>query len=58
MIFPKIVHLIYIPWDKDQKIKNNCMDFDISFYKQFKNILGFEWTVIMWTRDKIEKFMK
>jgi hypothetical protein len=56
MDFPKIVHLIYIPWDKNQKLKKNYMDFDEGFYKQFKKDLK-GWKVKLWTWDKIEKIM-
>ena len=57
MTFPKIVHLIYIPWDKKQLLKTDFLDFDNSFYIRFQEQLGDNWVVIMWTMDKIEKFM-
>lgn len=57
MNFPKIVHLIYIPWDKSQKLKTDFMDFDLAFYNKFRKKIEPEWEVILWTRDIIEKFM-
>ncbi len=57
MKFPKIIHLIYIPWDKNQKLKHDYMDFDASFYHSFCKQLNSEWKVILWTRDRIENFM-
>lgn len=57
--FPKTVHLIYIPWDKKQRLKHDHMDFDKVFWKKFEQQLKRKgWKVMMWTRDKIEKFME
>ena len=54
--FPKIVHLIYIPWDKNTGIiKEDEDDFDHTFYKDFsKN--NPDWEVKMWTLSKINDF--
>lgn len=57
MEFPKIIHLIYIPWNKNQKIKDNYMDFDTRFYHSFRKNISQDWEIILWTRDKIENFM-
>jgi len=56
-MFPRIIHLIYIPWDKHQKLKSDQLDFDQSFYHSFQARLGSRWNVKMWTWNKIEQFM-
>ena len=54
--FPKIVHLIYFPWDKTGKLKNNENDFNHDFYETFKNNNS-EWEVRLWTLSKIKSFL-
>jgi mannosyltransferase OCH1-like enzyme len=56
MEFPRIVHLIYIPWDQRQKLKKDYMDFDQTFYYEFKEQVGNNWKVKLWTWDKIKIF--
>ena len=35
--FPKIIHMIYIPWHrKTELLKENELDFDHTFYNNFK----------------------
>ena len=57
MRFPKIIHLIYIPWNRKQKLKKDYMDFDRSFYYNFKKQVGNKWEVKLWTWDIINIFM-
>ena len=54
--FPKIVHLIYIPWNKDGKLKSNEKDFDHSFYEKFKSENP-SYEIKMWTLANIKKFI-
>ena len=53
MVFPKIIHMIYIPWNRKQKIKKDYMDFDKSFYYNFIKQVGNKWEVKLWTWDII-----
>lgn len=54
--FPNIVHLMYFPWERKTGIlKQNEMDFDLSFYKSFKD-RNPDYEVILWTLSKIKKF--
>jgi len=53
---PKIIHLIYIPWDKNQKIKENYMDFDIKPYEKIKNENP-DFEVKMWILPEIQNFL-
>lgn len=48
------LHLIYIPWDKDQKLKDDQYDFDHTFYNNIKNIPDID--VYLWTYDKLKTF--
>jgi len=54
---PKIIHLIYIPWNKEQKLKDNYLDFDLTPYQKLeKNIPDYE--IKLWTLPKIQDFVK
>ena len=54
--FPKIVHLIYFPWEKKTGIlKPDEMDFDKSFYYKFKKNNP-KYKIKLWTLSKIKKF--
>ena len=55
--FPKIVHMIYIPWNsKTGILKDDEFEFDHTFYNNFKKNNP-EWKVILWTLSKINKFI-
>ena len=54
--FPKIVHLIYFPWDKKTgKLKLNEYDFDYTFYNKFVDNNN-DWEIKLWTLSKIKNF--
>tara|TARA_X000000368_G_C22911056_1_gene658572 strand:- start:46 stop:882 length:837 start_codon:yes stop_codon:yes gene_type:complete len=54
--FPKIVHLIYFPWERKTGIlKPDEMDFDQSFFFKFKKDNP-EYKIKLWTLSKIKKF--
>ncbi len=54
--FPRIIHLIYIPWCKSTgKIKANELDFDKKFYYNFKNE-NKNYKIKLWTLSKLLKF--
>lgn len=53
---PKIIHLIYIPWDKNQKLKDNYLDFDKNSYEELRNKSP-EYFVKMWTLPDIKEFL-
>jgi hypothetical protein len=54
--FPKIIHLIYFPWDKTGKLKDNENDFNHKFYDIFK-VNNPEWEVRLWTLSKMKQFI-
>lgn len=55
---PKIVHLIYIPWEKDGKtLKTDELDFNHDFYYKMKKNNP-DWDVILWTYTKLKNFME
>lgn len=53
---PKIIHLIYIPWDKNQKLKENYLDFDMKPYEKLKKDNP-EFEVKIWTLPEIQNFL-
>lgn len=53
---PKIIHLIYIPWDKDQKLKDDENDFDKTSYERMKNNHP-DYVVKLWKLADIKKFL-
>lgn len=56
--FPKIVHLIYFPWErKTGKLKNDENDFNHDFYKKIKN-QNPDYEIKLWTLSKIKNFVK
>ena len=56
--FPKYVHLIYIPWERETgKRLENENDFDHTFYKTFIKTKG-DWKVRLWTLSKVNRFLE
>ena len=53
---PKIVHLIYIPWDKDQQLKANYLDFDMGPYEEMKK-QNPDYKVMLWTLPRVQEFL-
>jgi len=53
---PKIIHLIYIPWDKNQKLKDNYLDFDKSSYEELRDNNP-DYNVKLWTLPDIKNFL-
>lgn len=51
---PRIIHLMYLPWDKKQQLKNDCHDFDHTYYKELCSGHP-SWEIIMWTSDRLQK---
>ena len=53
MVCPRIIHLIYFPWGKDQKLLADCHAFD---HKPYENMAryaqGFD--VRLWTLDRVQ----
>jgi mannosyltransferase OCH1-like enzyme len=54
---PKIIHLIYIPWNKNQKLKEDPYDFDHSYYYNLQKE-NLRYDVKLWTLPKIKNFVK
>ena len=56
--FPKIVHLIYFPWErKTGKLKDDEDDFNHDFYKKIKN-QNPDYEIKLWTLSKVKNFVK
>lgn len=53
---PKLIHLIYIPWDKNQRLKENYMDFSQTFYQDMVKMYP-DFRVEMWTLPKLKHFV-
>ena len=54
--FPKMIHLIYLPWERENgKLKNNETDFDQTFYKNLQKENP-KWFVVMWTQTTLKNF--
>jgi hypothetical protein len=54
--FPKMVHLIYLPWERENgKLKSRENDFDQTFYKTFQKENP-KWFVVMWTQSTLRNF--
>lgn len=53
---PKIIHLIYIPWDKNQKLKDNYLDFDKKSYEELRD-KNPEYFVKLWNLLDIKEFL-
>ena len=55
--FPKIVHLIYIPWERETGLlKEDENDFDHRFYENFK-MANPDWEIKLWTQTKVRNFV-
>jgi hypothetical protein len=54
---PKIIHLIYIPWDKNQKLKDNYLDFNTKSYEELKK-RNPDYHVKLWLLPDIHNFVK
>lgn len=56
--FPRLVHLIYFPWDsKTMKLKDDPYDFDDTFYRQFKKDHP-DFEIKLWTLPEAERFVR
>ena len=53
---PKIVHLIYMPWNKDQKLKQNPYDFDMSYANNLQKD-NIYYDIKLWTLSKLKQFV-
>jgi len=53
---PKIIHLIYIPWDKNQKLKDNYLDFDKKSYEEIRDSNP-DYFVKLWTLIDVKDFL-
>lgn len=55
MSIPRLIHLIYLPWGKDQQLLSDCHNFD---HRPYDNMVcyadGFE--VRLWTYDRVKAF--
>ena len=49
---PKLIHLIYIPWDKNQKLKDDYLDFDKKPYEELKRNNP-EYNIKLWTGEVV-----
>lgn len=54
---PRMVHLIYIPWDKQQKLKSNYLDFDHTCYRTLVRKFP-DYEIVMWTLPRIQHFLR
>lgn len=53
---PKIVHLMYLPWDRSQKLKDDPLDFDHSYERDMRSQLEPQgWSVRMWTGPELKR---
>jgi hypothetical protein len=53
---PRIVHLIYLPWTRDQVLKSDPYDFDHTFEQRLRALQEPRgWTVRMWTGPELQK---
>jgi len=51
---PKILHLIYLPWDKQQRLKEDWNDFDHTYERNMRAQWEPKgWTVRMWTQPEL-----
>ncbi len=54
--FPKILHLMYFPWDwKTGKLKENQFDFNHRCYEKLRQ-KNKDWKIKLWTYDKTKHF--
>ena len=51
---PRVIHLIYLPWDKNQKLKVDPEDFDHSYYHSLRKKFT-TWQIEMWTLPRLAK---
>jgi len=54
---PKLIHLIYIPWDQKQKLKDDYMDFDKTAYEQLKKENP-DYEIKLWLLPDIKNFVR
>lgn len=54
---PKLIHLMYFPWDKNQVLKDNPEDFDHSFYEAMKSKYP-DYRVQLWTLPIAKAFVR
>lgn len=54
---PKLIHLIYIPWDKNQKLKDDYLDFDKTSYEKMKEKYP-EYMIKLWTLPDLQQFLR
>jgi len=54
---PKLIHLIYIPWDKNQKLKDDYLDFDKKPYEELKRNNP-EYNIKLWILPDIQEFIR
>jgi hypothetical protein len=52
---PKIIHLIYFPWDKNQKLKEDVNDFDHTYYSKLVNKYP-DFEIKLWNMEKMKFF--
>jgi mannosyltransferase OCH1-like enzyme len=53
--FPRNLHLMYIPWDKNKQFKSNYNDFDHKFFYKFKQEHP-EWNIYLWNYSRLKTF--
>lgn len=54
---PRIIHLIYIPWDRNQKLLNDPLAFDQTYHQQLQQRFP-RWRVMMWTGPLLHTFVE
>jgi hypothetical protein len=53
--FPRIVHMLQIPWTgDDQHLKTDRHDFDHSWYQRARDSVPADWTVRLWTYEDLK----
>jgi len=52
---PKLVHLIFLPWNSEQRLLEDPLEFDWSPYYRLAEQLP-DWKVIMWTLPRLHEF--
>jgi hypothetical protein len=53
---PKIIHVMYFPWDKEQRLKSDPLDFDQTWAQELARSQP-DFRVIIWTIPRIREFL-
>ncbi|NCA25059.1 MAG: hypothetical protein EBS91_10790, partial [Betaproteobacteria bacterium] len=54
---PRLIHMIYIPWNRDQTLKEDEDDFDKGPYETMKRRHP-DFEVRLWKRSSLDRFLR